>query len=124
MSYPSRRFGDAEITPLCDQATAEPLSDGFPDPPAGGWDEIFARYPAQFIGDAATWNAHTHCFVIRAGGVTVLVDAGVGPAHATDAGGVASALPAELAAAGGAEDDVDPVGITHLHGHNFRRGLA
>ena len=124
MPYTSRRFGEAEIVPLCDQAIAEPLSDGFPDPPAGGWDEILARYPAQFLGDAATWNAHTHCFVVRVGGVTVLVDAGVGPAHAPYADGVASALPDELAAAGVAPDEVDHVVITHLHGDHFGWCLA
>jgi glyoxylase-like metal-dependent hydrolase (beta-lactamase superfamily II) len=124
MPYPSRRFGDAEIVPLCDQATAEPLSDGFPDPPDGGWDGIFARYPAQFLGDAATWNAHTHCFLIRIGGVTVLVDAGIGPAHAPYADGVASALPGELAAAGVAPEDVDHVVITHLHGDHYGWCLA
>ena len=124
MPYASRRFGDAEIVPLCDGSSAEPLSDGFPDPPAGGWEAIFARYPSQFLGDAATWNAHTHCFVVRVDGATVLVDAGVGPAHAPYADGVASALPDELAAAGVAPDDVDHVVITHLHGDHFGWCLA
>ncbi len=124
MPYPTRTFGDSRITPLCDQATTAPMSEGFPDPPAQGWEAISRDYPDAFAGDAATWNAHTHCFLIRTPDVTVLVDTGVGPANAPYAEGVASRLPAELAETGTDPSDVDHVVITHLHSDHVGWSLA
>ncbi len=65
MPYPARRFGRAEIVALCDQAITEPMAEGFPDPPAGGWEPIVRDYPDHFAGAPDLWNAHTHCFLVR-----------------------------------------------------------
>ncbi|TQS27221.1 MBL fold metallo-hydrolase [Microbispora sp. KK1-11] len=76
--------------------------------------------PEMFAGAAfdpdEEWVLHFHCFLVRAAGRTVLVDAGIGgvgsPATWAPLPG---RLIGELAAAGAAPADVDVVVLTHLH---------
>lgn len=71
-------------------------------------------YPELFSGPS--WRLPCTCFLVRSGGVTILVDTGVGPPGlwdwtAEDEG----RLPGALDDAGIRLDDVDIVFLTHLH---------
>lgn len=82
---------------------------------------------AYFAASSAEeWKAHARwldhegklvfpfgCFLVRAGGKTVLIDTGLGPLEAGAYKG--GALLGEFAAAGVRPEDVDVVFITHLH---------
>ncbi|MBA3653205.1 MAG: MBL fold metallo-hydrolase [Actinobacteria bacterium] len=100
------RIGEIDVTPF---------SDGF-----------FSMPPAYF-GESADWEPHKAllndsgnlivpigCFIVRTGGQTVLVDAGLGDLDLGEMG-KGGALPAELAAAGVTPDEIDVVVCTHLH---------
>jgi glyoxylase-like metal-dependent hydrolase (beta-lactamase superfamily II) len=86
----------------------------YPDVPAEAWEPYRALYPELFTG--SRWRLPCTCYLIRAGGVTVLFDTGVGPPGlwgwvAEQEGG----LLAGLAAVGVEPLDVDAVFLTHLH---------
>src|SRR5438093_848713 len=98
------RVGDIEVMPLSDGVARLP--------------------PEYFVG--SDWSAHEAlldpdgtihspigCFVIRTGGRTVLVDAGLGPIGNDWLMG--GELPSALTAAGVAAADIDVVVCTHLH---------
>lgn len=72
----------------------------------------FAAHPELLAADGRV-HIPIGCFLIRAGGRTVLVDAGMGPVENEWARG--GALPAALAAVGVAPADIDSVVCTHLH---------
>lgn len=89
--------------------------------------EVTIPPTAYFAGTTdAQWEPHRRwldhsgnlvfpfgCFLVRAGGRTVLIDTGLGPIRSgTWRGGD---LPGELAAAGVRPEEVDTVFITHLH---------
>ena len=81
----------------------------FPEVPADAWAPYRERYPELFAGDS--WRLPCACFVLRAGGRTVLVDTGVGPPGLWDwepelEGGLVQELD---------PDAVDLVFLTHLH---------
>ena len=100
------RIGEIDVTPL---------SDGF------------LAMPPIYFGEAADWGPHKAllneegnipvpigCFLIRTGGQTVLIDAGIGD---LDFGSIGRGgeLPAQLAAEGVSPADIDLVICTHLH---------
>jgi glyoxylase-like metal-dependent hydrolase (beta-lactamase superfamily II) len=91
-----------EISPLCDAYGM------FPEP----LETVFAG-----SGLAGDWQLHVHCFLIRTGGATVLVDAGTGPgwAPATQWFGRPGRLLDELETLGVAPVDVTHLVLTHLH---------
>lgn len=107
MPQEPRIVAGVEIVPLCD--AVGPMKEPVRKP-----------LPEMFVGAAfepgEEWVLHFHCFLVRAAGRTVLVDAGIG-----GAGSLATWAPlpgrliAELAAAGAAPADVDVVVLTHLH---------
>ncbi|TLP66313.1 MBL fold metallo-hydrolase [Microbispora triticiradicis] len=107
MPYEPRVVAGVEITPLCDAVgpMGPPIRKPLP--------EMFA---GSSFGPDEEWVLHFHCFLLRAGGRTVLVDTGIGGA---DSPATWAPLPgrlgAELAAAGVAPADVDVVVVTHLH---------
>lgn len=105
------------MIPLLDAVVLAERSavDSFPGGRADTWGEARRRHPALFLGDR--WRLAVRCFVLRSGGRTILVDAGVGPetAPAFAWSGGRGALPAELETAGLSPDDVDVVVITHVH---------
>ena len=78
----------------------------------------FATFREAFgVDDDGPWNLPFFAFLVETGGVTVVVDTGVGPPGGADPflPERQGRLPAELAAAGVAPPDVDLVVLTHLH---------
>src|SRR5204862_4864776 len=78
----------------------------------------FATFREAFgVDDDGPWNLPFFAFLVVTGGVTVVVDTGVGPPGGADPflPERQGRLPDELAAAGVAPPDVDLVVLTHLH---------
>jgi glyoxylase-like metal-dependent hydrolase (beta-lactamase superfamily II) len=89
----------------------------------------FGAHPELLQADG-TYHIPVGCFLIQAEGLTVLVDAGLGPSTIPFPGDIAAAagltdppeliaagglLPGALAAAGVAPTDITTVFLTHLH---------
>jgi glyoxylase-like metal-dependent hydrolase (beta-lactamase superfamily II) len=112
------RIGGIHLTALCDVVGnfPAPLAEVFPDVPADGWEPFRRRYPETF-DRPDRWRLHDHCFLIRAGDRTVLLDLGVGPAPAAGAEwiGTSGRLPDELRQAGCQPGEVGTVVLSHLH---------
>lgn len=96
--------GDIEVVPL---------SDGTAMMPKDFWVGFdFERHPGVLHPDGRI-HMPIGCFLVRTGGGTVLLDAGLGPLDTEWARG--GDLPAQLGAVGVAPDDIDLVVCTHLH---------
>ena len=88
--------------------------EAYPDVPAEAWDPYRALYPELFSGES--WRLPCNSFLLRSGGVTILVDTGVGPPGLWDwTSEHEGELPEALARLGVRADDVDIVFLTHLH---------
>ncbi len=107
--------GSIELTSLPDAVGILGAFDElYPDVPADAWEPYRGLYPELFAG--GEWRLPVACFLISAGGRTILVDAGVGPPGSWDwqserEGG----LPPALAAHGVEPDGLDAVFLSHLH---------
>ncbi len=105
--------GSVELVPLVDAVgllgELDELYPGFED-----WEPYRALYPELFSG--SQWRIACTSYLIRAGGTTILVDTGVGPAGlwGWTPEREEGLLPA-LTEAGVASDEVDVVFLTHLH---------
>lgn len=109
------RIGEAEVVSVFDTAgVLGRYAELFPNAPEEAWDPWRDRHPELF--DDGSWRLVVLVFVVRAGGTTVLVDSGVGPAgegeFMPDRQGL---LLDELTRAGVATDDVDVVFNSHVH---------
>jgi YD repeat-containing protein len=103
-------IGAAELYALSDGEHALNTAWHYPDVPGERW----AEYPVPPGAHAGKLNFG--CFLVRAGGRTVLIDTGWGPSAAPPGGLDAPAgLLAELASIGVAVEDIDTVVFTHLH---------
>jgi glyoxylase-like metal-dependent hydrolase (beta-lactamase superfamily II) len=107
--------GDVELLPVRDAVgVIGTLAELFPETPAAGWERDRERYPELFSGGG--WRLPCTCYLVRAAGRAILVDAGVGPPGLwewqLERG--AGLLPG-LAALGVGPEDVDLVVLTHLH---------
>ena len=102
--------GGVEVTTVLDAVgLLGPYAALYPDVPAEAWQPYREHYPELFAGDQ--WRLPCACFVLRSGGVTVLVDTGVGPPGLWDwEPEFEGRLVAEVRPA-----DVDVVFLTHLH---------
>ena len=107
--------GSIELLPVPDAVglLAE-YGDVYPEVPAEAWEPYRELYPELF--SAESWRLPCNCFIVRSGGITILVDTGVGPPGlwdwtAEDEG----RLPGALDDLGIRPDDVDIVFLTHLH---------
>jgi glyoxylase-like metal-dependent hydrolase (beta-lactamase superfamily II) len=86
----------------------------YPDVPADGWKPYRALYPDLFAGPS--WRLRCRSFLVRSGGVTVLVDTGVGPPGLWDwTAETEGELPGALEERGVRRDEIDVVFLTHLH---------
>ncbi len=86
----------------------------FPDVPADAWEPYRALYPELFAGES--WRVPCKGYLVRSGGVTMLVDTGVGPPGLWDwTAEQEGELPDELSRLGVARDEIDIVFLTHLH---------
>ncbi|HJS69681.1 MAG TPA: MBL fold metallo-hydrolase, partial [Gaiellaceae bacterium] len=108
--------GEIEVVPLLDAVgTLAELDQAYPDVPAEEWAPYRELYPELFAG--SRWRLPVKVHVIRAGGTTALVDAGVGPPGSFSmwAGEQEGLLPDGLDQLGVRRDAVDIVFLTHLH---------
>jgi glyoxylase-like metal-dependent hydrolase (beta-lactamase superfamily II) len=101
-----RRFGDVEVVALCDGHVDLTLAN-FP----GLSEEVAAPLLARDGLAVESFPVSVTAFVIRKSGRTYLVDAGTGDARGDHLGH----LPAALAAAGVAPEEIDAVVMMHLH---------
>ncbi len=118
MTHGSRRVGEIEIVALCDGVTQSSnlIDESFPG--VGDWDLYRRSFPGSFTEDGTRWRFHVHAFLVRTPASLILVDTGVGPPGTPWpkwAGDACGRLPAELAEAGVAADEVDTVVLTHVH---------
>jgi len=100
------KIGNVEIVPLLDIEFSFPFSNVFPDVPASAWEPYERLYPKATQKGNYLTNASV--YALRAGGQTVIVDAGIGP-------GAGGKLDADLRAKGIDRAEVDVVIFTHLH---------
>lgn len=119
MSFAQREFPGATVYALCDGVGPffRPREEAFPGTSAGTW-AAADRLDPLAVDAQGRWMLHFHCYAIRfAAGPTVLVDAGIGPAHAPAKSWapVPGQLPEQLALAGIEPSSVDIVVLTHLH---------
>jgi glyoxylase-like metal-dependent hydrolase (beta-lactamase superfamily II) len=117
MPHEPRIVSGIEIVPLCDAVGPMGAHIRRPMP------EMF---PAASFDEDAEWVLHFHCYLLRAGGRTVLVDTGIGGLDSLTASWapVPGRLVEELAAAGLEPSGVDAVVLTHLHSDHASGGVA
>lgn len=101
---PDVRVGELELIPLSDGTVSLP-----PEFYVG---LDVAAHPG-LVGEDGKLHMPIGCYVVRSGDRTILLDAGLGPIHATWASG--GALPAALVAAEVRVEEIDLVVCTHLH---------
>jgi glyoxylase-like metal-dependent hydrolase (beta-lactamase superfamily II) len=122
----SIRIGSVEIVALCDGVVlaSRPATESFPGIGADVLAEARERYPAVFHHER--WRLHVHAFLLRSGGRTILVDAGIGPESvpAYSWSHTRGALPEELSAAGVTPTDVDTLVVTHVHDDHLGWSVA
>ena len=107
--------GSLELLPVPDAVgLLADYEEVYPGVAAEAWEPYRELYPELFAGE--TWRLPCNCFLIRATGVTILVDTGVGPPGLWDwTAEEEGRLPEALAALGVSRDSVDVVFLTHLH---------
>jgi glyoxylase-like metal-dependent hydrolase (beta-lactamase superfamily II) len=101
--------GSVELLPLSDGSFSRPPSRFFPDVPADSW----VPYREDYLDADGNVVLNLGCFLVRADGVTILVDTGIGP-H-VNLGGHSGSLLEEMETAGVAREAVDVVLTTHMH---------
>ena len=112
------RVGNVEILALSDGSIRFTPADFFPSVPAESWDPYREYFTPE--GDMVM---NLGCFLLRSEGKTILIDTGLG----IDTGHLdtldTGMLLTDMEAKGVSRDEVDIVGITHLHidhvGWNF-----
>ena len=115
MSDFTLKVGGVEIVALSDMNLPfpMPLTQLFPDAPAEAWAPYKESYPDAFDGDHML--IEIGCYLIRAGGRTILIDTGYGEGPIEAIGGRRGELMGDLAAKGIKPEEIDTVFISHLH---------
>ncbi|WP_298803739.1 MBL fold metallo-hydrolase [uncultured Pseudokineococcus sp.] len=123
-------LGDAEVFRVVEWlGPLAPVADLFPDTPREVWQGHTWLAPHFHERASERYRAAVQTWVVRTGGLTVLVDTGVGNdrdrPQAPGFSSLATDFLRRLAAAGVAPEDVDVVVNTHIHydhvGWNTRR---
>jgi glyoxylase-like metal-dependent hydrolase (beta-lactamase superfamily II) len=107
--------GSIELLPVPDAVgLLADYGEAFPEVPPESWEPYRALYPELFAADG--WRLPCNSFLVRSGGVTILVDTSVGPPGLWDwTAEEEGLLPGALEALGVRRDDVDVVFLTHMH---------
>ena len=115
MSDFTLKVGGVEIVALSDMNLPfpMPLTQLFPAAPAEAWAPYKESYPDAFDGDHML--IEIGCYLIRAGGRTILIDTGYGEGPIEAIGGRRGELMNDLAAKGITAEEIDTVFISHLH---------
>ena len=115
MSDFTLKVGGVEIVALSDMNLPfpMPLTQLFPAAPAEAWAPYKESYPDAFDGDHML--IEIGCYLIRAGGRTILIDTGYGEGPIEAIGGRRGELMGDLAAKGIKPEEIDTVFISHLH---------
>jgi glyoxylase-like metal-dependent hydrolase (beta-lactamase superfamily II) len=112
------RIGDVDITPVYETEAGAPIQRGIAAATPSALRGTDGMRPA-FATEDGTMRAVVQAFVVRSGGTTVLVDAGVGNGKPRpdlpEWDGLETAFLRRLADAGVVPEDVDLVVNTHLH---------
>ena len=108
-------IGSIELTSIPDAVgLLGELEELYPGVPAEAWEPYRRLYPDLFAG--SQWRLPVSCYVVRAGGTTILVDTGVGPPGLWDwQAEHEGELPIVLEREGVRPDAIDVVFLTHLH---------
>jgi glyoxylase-like metal-dependent hydrolase (beta-lactamase superfamily II) len=114
------RFGDVQVQRVLEWiGPIRTVGELFPDTPGEAWREHRDWLAPTFTDDAGSYRVAVQTWVLRRGGLTVLVDTGVGndrhrpqvPAFS----GLETDFLDRLSAAGIDRDEVDVVVNTHIH---------
>jgi glyoxylase-like metal-dependent hydrolase (beta-lactamase superfamily II) len=108
-------IGDVELVSVPDAVgVLAEYAEAYPQVPTEQWAPYRALYPQLFAGDS--WRLACTSYLVRSGGVTVLVDTGVGPPGLWDwTAEQEGELPEALSELGVSRDEIDIVFLTHLH---------
>jgi glyoxylase-like metal-dependent hydrolase (beta-lactamase superfamily II) len=108
------RIGEIELVPLLDaRGSIGRMETMYPSVPPHAWEPYRALYPELF--DDQSWRPPNHCYLVRSGGQTILVDTGLGEYELLDVVETAGGLLPALAAQGVSPSEIDLVFITHVH---------
>ncbi|MEE8347551.1 MAG: MBL fold metallo-hydrolase [Dehalococcoidia bacterium] len=106
--------GNVEIVSLLDTPMEFDTGMFFPNNDSADFDPYKSQYPDAYGGDGKL-RTYAHCFALRSGGKTILVDTGVGPGPVAMLGGICGRLVEDMRAKGVPPESVDIVVFTHLH---------
>src|SRR5919108_3729434 len=109
-------IGQVELASLPDAVgILGELEELFPETSAAEWEPYRLLYPDLFAG--SQWRLPVACFVVRAHGRTILVDAGVGPPASWEGwqSEIEGGLPRALAAHQVDPAALDAILFTHAH---------
>ena len=110
--------GEFELVALPDGAAdlpAPPVSLELQGESRVDWPELARRNPGGFHTPTHLWRIHNTCYFVRAPGVRMLVDCGVGEGPYPWYAGLRGELPRAMAAAGIEADEITHVFLTHAH---------
>jgi glyoxylase-like metal-dependent hydrolase (beta-lactamase superfamily II) len=107
------RVGDIEIVPVLDAVGLLELDEYYPGVSAEQWEPYRVLYPEVF--DGFRWRLLCASYLIRSGGVTLLVDTGLGKFDLFDSVELVGGLVPALAEHGVDPEQIDIVFLTHLH---------
>lgn len=122
MAGPKVTVGNVEVVSLLDTPMEFDWGVFFPNNNPADFYPYRESYPGAF--GEGKFRTYSHCYALRSGGKTVMVDTGLGPGSIELLGGIRGCLMEEMNAKGVAPDSVDVVVFTHLHGDHVGWNLT